>query len=950
MVGLLRQRAPAAVHVMAGRPRRRAQAAARQRRSSTAVSTTGREADRERRVANALAILRGADASPGRKFALAAELRRMNEMGLARRLLANVRAQGDFTGIPGGAVAAGQQHALATYKDPDLPSGDRFQSALEILDEVDRLDLDPVVPTDAAARARFGPQEWVTHYRQESLGLRGAVHKRRWQETGQRHELERSLACHLAGHALGVGTDDGYNGINASYVMDLLTREDLRAHGALDIPGAPERLAAADRIRRELLAALDRPASSGEDARRSWWYHATIAEARLGLGQCAQAVDALRAFGLAQQPPVTGLPVAIVDPWMLESTLTQLGSVLDLRAELAAARGGDGPAEVSEARRLLTEYLGAYAPALDRFIGGKIGLALSGGGFRASFFHIGVLAHLAERDLLRKLEVLSCVSGGSIVGAHLYLEIQQLLTATPDGEANADRYAEIIARLERDFLAGVESNIRTRLFANAWANLRAFLQPGYSPTRRLGALYESLLYSRVGDGKGARPRLLTDLIVEPCGEEAFKPKYDNWRRAARVPILVLNATTLNTGHVWQFTATWMGEPPSGLHEEIDGNYRLRRVYHRDAPAIARKWSHPALRWLAPIDNRRIRLGEAVAASSCVPGLFDPLVLPDLYEGKTVRLVDGGVYDNQGTASLLEQGCSTLIVSDASGQMGVEDDPSSGRLGVTLRSFSTSMARVRQAQYEDLDARARSGLLKGFAFLHLKKDLEADPTDWRDCQDPYDASADARPFWRRGPQTRYGISKEAQRLVADIRTDLDSFTEIEAYALMLSGYRMAQHEVGRLPHCKDQPFTARPWKFLEVEPLLRPGPAFEEVKRHLGVGKQVVGKAWRLSPVLRAVAVILAAAALYAAWLGWAAIAGASIPVRAIGVAALVGALTLVAPTVMRALRCRSTLRSAGLRSLAAAALSVVMLAHLHVIDPLFVRGGRLGRFGRLQKE
>ena len=47
----------------------------------------------------------------------------------------------------------------------------------------------------------------------------------------------------------------------------------------------------------------------------------------------------------------------------------------------------------------------------------KWGLALSGGGFRASFFHLGVLARLAEMDLLRRVEVISTVSGGSIIGA-----------------------------------------------------------------------------------------------------------------------------------------------------------------------------------------------------------------------------------------------------------------------------------------------------------------------------------------------------------------------------------------------------------------------------------------------------------------------------------------------------------------------------------------------------
>ncbi len=43
----------------------------------------------------------------------------------------------------------------------------------------------------------------------------------------------------------------------------------------------------------------------------------------------------------------------------------------------------------------------------------KTGLALSGGGLRASLFHIGVLGRLAELDLLRHVDVISTVSGGS---------------------------------------------------------------------------------------------------------------------------------------------------------------------------------------------------------------------------------------------------------------------------------------------------------------------------------------------------------------------------------------------------------------------------------------------------------------------------------------------------------------------------------------------------------
>lgn len=51
----------------------------------------------------------------------------------------------------------------------------------------------------------------------------------------------------------------------------------------------------------------------------------------------------------------------------------------------------------------------------------RIGLALSGGGFRAAAFHLGVFRKLQEHGLLWKIDVLSCVSGGSIAGAFLAL-------------------------------------------------------------------------------------------------------------------------------------------------------------------------------------------------------------------------------------------------------------------------------------------------------------------------------------------------------------------------------------------------------------------------------------------------------------------------------------------------------------------------------------------------
>lgn len=51
----------------------------------------------------------------------------------------------------------------------------------------------------------------------------------------------------------------------------------------------------------------------------------------------------------------------------------------------------------------------------------RIGLALSGGGFRAAAFHLGVFKKLHELGLLWKIDLLTCVSGGSIAGGFLAL-------------------------------------------------------------------------------------------------------------------------------------------------------------------------------------------------------------------------------------------------------------------------------------------------------------------------------------------------------------------------------------------------------------------------------------------------------------------------------------------------------------------------------------------------
>ncbi|MGO7033766.1 patatin-like phospholipase family protein [Rhizobium ruizarguesonis] len=48
-----------------------------------------------------------------------------------------------------------------------------------------------------------------------------------------------------------------------------------------------------------------------------------------------------------------------------------------------------------------------------------LGIVLSGGGFRAPALHLGVFTELRAVNVLDKLDLLTCVSGGSIAGGFL---------------------------------------------------------------------------------------------------------------------------------------------------------------------------------------------------------------------------------------------------------------------------------------------------------------------------------------------------------------------------------------------------------------------------------------------------------------------------------------------------------------------------------------------------
>src|SRR4029453_4620091 len=144
-----------------------------------------------------------------------------------------------------------------------------------------------------------------------------------------------------------------------------------------------------------------------------------------------------------------------VADWEKESTARQLAALLAIK-ENREARGA--PKVTAIGRAVLQHFLGENVAALESGERGKVGLALSGGGFRASLFHIGVLARLAELDLLRHVEVLSCLSGGSIIGALYYLKVRKLLEGRPDNEITRQDYIRLVDDMEKAFTADIKHN------------------------------------------------------------------------------------------------------------------------------------------------------------------------------------------------------------------------------------------------------------------------------------------------------------------------------------------------------------------------------------------------------------------------------------------------------------------------------------------------------------
>lgn len=307
-----------------------------------------------------------------------------------------------------------------------------------------------------------------------------------------------------------------------------------------------------------------------------------------------------------------------------------------------------------------------------------IGLALSGGGSRAMAFHLGCLRALHDLELLEKVNILSTISGGSVIGAY---------------------YAYSPGRSFGEFEADIRRFLRTGFHAKIAAEL-------LKPWNLLPGLV-SCCFAHLQDGLGLitkreptipRIRSRTDAFKTVLQRELFPGLRMASPRRAKLET-VIGACELRAGTAFRF-----GNESSG------------------------SWRHGA------VVGNDIALSFAVAASAAYPVFlpaFDCTL--DFKKGdasiKTrVLLTDGGVYDNLGI-QVLEPGRNSqfslhsfpcdYIISCNAGQ-GQE-----AGVGVPLgfgmrvkRAFEVVHRRVQDSTMHHLHCLRESGKLRGFAMPYL----------------------------------------------------------------------------------------------------------------------------------------------------------------------------------------------------------------------------------------
>jgi len=120
-----------------------------------------------------------------------------------------------------------------------------------------------------------------------------------------------------------------------------------------------------------------------------------------------------------------------------------------------------------------------------------IGLALSGGGFRATLYHLGVVRYLRDCGILERVGDIASVSGGSILAAHLVLNWDRY---TGDDAAFAEAAREIVQFVQHDVRNRIVRRLPLLFPIRLIGKLTGWRAANFTPNALLEKAYRQFLY------------------------------------------------------------------------------------------------------------------------------------------------------------------------------------------------------------------------------------------------------------------------------------------------------------------------------------------------------------------------------------------------------------------------------------------------------------------------
>jgi hypothetical protein len=167
---------------------------------------------------------------------------------------------------------------------------------------------------------------------------------------------------------------------------------------------------------------------------------------------------------------------------------------------------------------------------------------------------------------------------------------------------------------------------------------------------------------------------------------------------------------------------------------------------------------------------RLTVAEAVAASANFPPVLPSYRLTGFYDDRTVGtlgLTDGGVFENSGVQTLLDEHCNRIIVSDSSAPFRLRRRGAVGRVRLMYLITDSLTTGVSWRQQMRMMKLRDAGEIASYA--------------WIDVDGPA-----REPKYAPQPLT-LGLNGHA---IARLRTDLDRFGDVEIAALVNHGYDRA----------------------------------------------------------------------------------------------------------------------------------------------------------------